>query len=206
MKETYQSQRKTAIDNENKILKALLPHPKTFTKLMEELEISHTGLSKILDRLESKNEIKRVDYSKAYELTNKGIRRVKTFPVTQNYIEEILNEKHRYFIKMGKFRLGYKGISYDILSNTDIDIKTSKVFEDIGNDTLRNLENKMIDIPNIIGDKSKFKGKMVLAFTIDFEDMKEQFLKRNNKDWVKFGIKWENEQAWSDLLKEDDPQ
>ena len=106
-KETYKTQRTTATDNENKILKALLPNPKTFTELKNELKISHTGLSKILDRLESTESIKRMEYSKAYELTAKGNKIVKAIPIIQDSIEEILKGKHRYSNEMGKFRLGY---------------------------------------------------------------------------------------------------
>ena len=203
-KETYKTQRTTATDNENKILKALLPNPKTFTELKNELKISHTGLSKILDRLESTESIKRMEYSKAYELTAKGNKIVKAIPIIQDSIEEILKGKHRYSNEMGKFRLGYKGINFDILNDIRVDPKLAKIFESIARDTFKELEAKIADIPDIVKDKSVLNGKMVLAITIDFEDMKKQFLNRNNKQWKKLEIEWKNEEKWSKLMENGD--
>lgn len=205
-KETYKTQRTTATDNENKILKALLPNPKTFTELKNELKISHTGLSKILDRLESKETIKRMEYSKAYELTAKGQKIVKAIPIILDSIEEILEGKHRYWNKMGKFRLGYKGISFDILNNICVDTKLVSVFESIIEESLKILENKIADIPDIVENESLLNGKLVLAITMDFEDMKKQFLNRNNKQWKKFAIEWKNEDKWLKLFGNGDSQ
>ena len=200
-KETYKTQRTTATVNENNILKALLPNPKTFTELKNELKISHTGLSKILDRLELKGSIKRVEYSKAYELTVNGKKLVRAIPIIQDSIEEILKGKHRYSNEMGKFRLGYRGINFDVLHDFRVDPKLAQIFENIVRDTFNEVEAKIADIPDIVKDKSVLSGKMVLAITLDFEDMKKQFLNRNNKRWKKFGIEWKNEEKWLKLFK-----
>ena len=205
-KETYKTQRTTATVNENNILKALLPNPKTFTELKNELKISHTGLSKILDRLESKGGIKRVAYSKAYELTVNGKKLVRAIPIIQDSIEEILKGKHRYSNEMGKFRLGYRGINFDVLHDFRVDPKLAQIFENIVRDTFNEVEAKIADIPDIVKDKSVLSGKMVLAITLDFEDMKKQFLNRNNKRWKKFGIEWKNEEKWLKLFKNSDSQ
>ena len=146
-------------------MKALLPNPKTFTELKNELKISHTGLSKILDRLESTESIKRMEYSKAYELTAKGNKIVKAIPIIQDSIEEILKGKHRYSNEMGKFRLGYKGINFDILNDIRVDPKLAKIFESVARDTFKELEAKIADIPDIVKDKSVLNGKMVLAMS-----------------------------------------
>jgi hypothetical protein len=72
------------------------------------------------------------------------------------------------------------------------------------------LEKEIGNIPNIIKDKEQLKGKMIIAFTLDLKEMKEQFLKRYGNSMKKCYAKWENEEAWSLLLKgnnrEDDIQ
>ena len=205
-KESYKTQRNTARDNENRILKALLPYPKTFTELMNQLNISHTGLSKILGRLQTKGQIKKVEYSKAYELTVKGNKTVKAFPIIQDSMESILGGKYNYSNETGKFSLEYKGINLDILSDVQVVPELSGTFEEIVEECLKKSENTIAEIPRIIGDKSELKGKMVLALTIDFDDMREQFLNRNNKTWKKYGLKWENENDWGKLFSGDDPK
>lgn len=181
-----------------------MPHPKTFTELMEELSISHTGLSKILDRLEKKEDIKRVDYSKAYQLTARGEKIVKAIPILQDSIESILDGKHNYSSETGKFSLGYKGINFDVLSDVQVNTELARPFEEIVKDCLNKSVDKIADIPHIVRDKSELRGKMVLALTIDFDDMRGQFQNRNNKTWKKFGLKWENEQDWERLFSGDD--
>ena len=56
------------------------------------------------------------------------------------------------------------------------------------------------NIPNIIKDKEQLKGKMIIAFTLDLNEMKEQFLKRYENSMKKSYVKWENEEAWSLFL------
>ena len=41
---------------------------------------------------------------------------------------------------------------------------------------------------------------MIIAFTLDIKEMKEQFLKRYGNSIKKSYAKWENEEAWSLLL------
>jgi len=43
---------------------------------------------------------------------------------------------------------------------------------------LSDLGKEIGNIPNIIKDKEQLKGKMIIAFTLDLKEMKEQFLKR----------------------------
>ena len=43
---------------------------------------------------------------------------------------------------------------------------------------LSDLEKEIGNIPNIIKDKELLKGKMIMAFTLDIKEMKEQFLKQ----------------------------
>ena len=62
---------------------------------------------------------------------------------------------------------------------------------------LSDLEKEIGNIPNIIKDKEQLKGKMILALTLDFKEMKEQFLKRYENRMKKSYVKWENEEAWS---------
>jgi len=66
---------------------------------------------------------------------------------------------------------------------------------------LSDLEKEIGNIPNIIKDKEQLKGKMIIAFTLDLKEMKEQFLKRDENNIKKPDVKWENEEAWSLLLK-----
>ena len=66
---------------------------------------------------------------------------------------------------------------------------------------LSDLEKEIGNIPNIIKDKERLKGKMIIAFTLDLKEMKEQFLKRYEKIIKKPDVKWESEEAWSLLLK-----
>ncbi len=199
---TYETQRKTAKNNENRLLKALMQNPKTFTELKEELGISHTGLSEILNRLVTKVEIKRMEYSKAYELTNKGKKIVKAIPIIQDSIESIMDGKHSYSNVIGKYSLGYKGINLDILSEAQVNQGLAITFEKIVTECFEKSENTIADIPNIVNDKSELKGKMVIAITIDFDDMIKQFLNRNNKTWKKFPFNWENEKDWERLFSE----
>jgi len=66
---------------------------------------------------------------------------------------------------------------------------------------LSDLEKEIGNIPNIIKDKEQLKGKMIIAFTLDIKEMKGQFLKRYGNRMKKSYVKWENEEAWSLLLK-----
>ena len=63
------------------------------------------------------------------------------------------------------------------------------------------LEKEIGNIPNIIKNKEQLKGKMIIAFTLDLKEMKEQFLKRHGNSMKKSDVKWENKEAWSLLLK-----
>jgi len=63
------------------------------------------------------------------------------------------------------------------------------------------LEKEIGNIPNIIKNKEQLKGKMILALTLDLNEMKEQFLKRYGNSMKKSDVKWENKEAWSLLLK-----
>jgi len=66
---------------------------------------------------------------------------------------------------------------------------------------LSDLEKEIGNIPNIIKNKGQLKDKIIIAFTLDIEEMKEQFLKRHENSMKKSDVKWENEEAWSLLLK-----
>jgi len=60
---------------------------------------------------------------------------------------------------------------------------------------LSDLEKEIGNIPNIIKDKEQLKGKMIIAFTLDLNEMKEQSLKRFGNSMKKSYAKWENEEA-----------
>jgi len=77
----------------------------------------------------------------------------------------------------------------------------AKIFKDKLMIFLSDLEKEIGNIPNIIKDKEQLKGKMILALTLDLKEMKEQFLKRYENSMKKSYVKWENEEAWSLLLK-----
>jgi len=72
----------------------------------------------------------------------------------------------------------YKGISYDIAYDSDFNLELAKIFKDKLMIFLSDLEKEIGNIPNIIKDKEQLKGKMIIAFTLDIKEMKEQFLKR----------------------------
>ena len=183
-------------------MKALLPHPKTFTELKNEIGLSPTGLSKILDRLSESKLIQKVIYSKAYELTRKGNKTVEAIPIIRASIDQIMGDKHSYYNEIGKYNLGYSGITYEIAYESKIKFELFDIFNKSVREKLADVNSLIGKIPDIVNDKSDLKGKMVLAFTIDFDDMKEQFLNRNNKTWLTYGKKWENEGKWSEMMKE----
>ncbi|MEM3502844.1 MAG: winged helix-turn-helix domain-containing protein [Nitrososphaeria archaeon] len=194
-KESYQTQRRTAKTNENKILKALLSHPKTFTELRNEVGLSQTGLSKVLKRLSKSGLIKKVMYSRAYELTSKGKRTVMAIPMMLDSIEEIMSGKHSYRNVIGKYRSGYKGISYDIMHNELGNSKLLGLFENTFEKTLSNFEKDIGKIPDIVENESELEGKIVFAITLDFDDMLKRFKlfkKRKTKDYRFLGMEWEN--------------
>ena len=60
---------------------------------------------------------------------------------------------------------------------------------------LSDLEKEIGNIPNIIKDRERLKGKMIIAFTLYLKEMKEQFLKRHGNSEKKSYAKWENEEA-----------
>jgi len=185
--------------NENKILMSLSEHPKTFTELMKELKFSPRGLSIILKRMTMDNLIQHLEYSEAYALTQKGKRTLKAIPILKYNLEEIMEKKHSY--ENGKYRVEYKGIGYDIAYDSDFNLELAKIFKDKLMIFLSDLEKEIGNIPNIIKDKEQLKGKMILALTLDLKEMKEQFLKRYGNSMKKSYVKWENEEAWSLLLK-----
>lgn len=205
-KERYITQRKTAEKNKNMILISLLLHPKTFTELKNEIGLSPTGLSKIIHRLLEAGLIQNVIYSKAYELTKKGTKIVKAIPIIQSSIDQIMDNEHSYRNKIGEYSLGYKGISYDILREGKIRFGLFDLFNKSVEEKLDDVNELIGKIPDIVNDKSELKGKMVLAFTIDFDDMKAQFLNRHNKTWTMYGINWTNEEKWLKLFKNSDTQ
>jgi len=77
----------------------------------------------------------------------------------------------------------------------------AKIFKDRLMIFLSYLEKEIGNIPSIVKDKERLKGKMIIAFTLDIKEMKEQFLKRYANSMKKSYAKWENEKAWSLLLK-----
>jgi len=185
--------------NENKILISLSEHPKTFTELMKELKFSPRGLSIILKRMTMDNLIHHPEYSEAYTLTQKGKRTLKAIPILKYNLEEIMEKKHSY--ENGRYSMEYKGISYDLIYDSDFNFELAKIFKDKLMIFLSDLEKEIGNIPNIIKDKEQLKGKMIIAFTLDLKEMKEQFLKRYGNSMKKSYVKWENEEAWSLLLK-----
>jgi len=72
----------------------------------------------------------------------------------------------------------YKGISYDIAYDSDSNFKLAKIFKKKFMIFLSDLEKEIGNIPNIIKDKKQLKDKMIIAFTLDLKQMKEEFLKR----------------------------
>ena len=185
--------------NESKILMSLSEHPKTFTELMKELKFSPRGLSIILKRMTMDNLIQHLEYSEAYTLTQKGKRTLKALPILKYSLEEIMEKRHSY--ENGRYRVEYKGIGYDIAYDSDFNLELAKIFKDKLMIFLSDLEKEIGNIPNIIKDKEQLKGKMIIAFTLDIKEMKEQFLKRYGNSMKKSYVKWENEEAWSLLLK-----
>jgi len=185
--------------NESKILMSLSEHPKTFTELMKELKFSPRGLSIILKRMTMDNLIQHPEYSEAYTLTQKGKRTLKAIPILKYNLEEIMEKKHSY--ENGRYSVEYKGIGYDLIYDSDFNFELAKIFKDKLMIFLNDLEKEIGNIPNIIKDKEQLKGKMIIAFTLDLKEMKEQFLKRYENNIKKPDVKWENEEAWSLLLK-----
>jgi len=185
--------------NESKILMSLSEHPKTFTELMKELKFSPRGLSIVLKRMTMDNLIHHPEYSEAYALTQKGKRTLKAIPILRYNLEEIMEKKHSY--ENGRYSVEYKGIGCDIAYDSDFNLELAKIFKDKLMIFLSDLEKEIGNIPNIIKDKEQLKGKMILALTLDLKEMKEQFLKRYENSMKKSYVKWENEEAWSLLLK-----
>jgi DNA-binding HxlR family transcriptional regulator len=204
----FQTQKETKDKNERLVLKLLFDSPMRFKDLLEETGLSRAGLGMILKRLQETKQIESIiDSGKpAYSLTKIGEKTVKAIPIILDSIESILDGKHNYSNETGKFSLGYKGINLDVLSDVQVKTELVEPFEEIVKECLKKSENTIAEIPSIIRDKSELKGKMVLAFTIDFDDMREQFLNRNNKTWKKFGLIWENENDWEKLFSGDDPK
>lgn len=202
----FRTQKETKERNERLVLKLLFDSPMRFKDLLEETGLSRAGLDMILKRLQETKQIGSIiDSGKpAYSLTKKGEKTVKAIPIIQDNLESILKVKHEYSNEMGKFKLGYKGINFDVLNDAQVDANLTNVFKEIVKECLKKSENTIAEIPSIIRDKSELKGKIVLALTIDFDDMREQFLNRNNKAWKKFGLKWENEDGWERLFSGDD--
>jgi len=185
--------------NENKILMSLSEHPKTFTELMKELKFSPRGLSIILKRMTMDNLIHHREYSEAYALTQKGKRTLKAVPILEYNLAEIMEKKHSY--ENGRYSVEYKGIGYDLAYDSDFNFELAKILKDKLIVFLSDLEKEIGNIPNIIKDKELLKGKMIIAFTLDLNEMKEQFLKRYENNIKKPDVKWENEESWSLLLK-----
>ena len=202
----YESQRKIAEINKNTVLKSLLEHPKTFTDLKTEIPLSRQGLTNVLNRMIKDDFIKHVQYSRTYELTSNGKKNAKAIPLMLDNIEEIFSKDHNYNTEFGKHRLRYEGITYETVYENKIKFELFNAFNKSVEEKLEDVTKLVGIIPDIVTDKSELKGKMVLAFTIDFDDMKEQFLNRNNKSWLNFGIKWENEEGWSKIMENGDSQ
>ena len=166
---------------------------------MKELKFSPRGLSIILKRMKKDNLIYHPEYLEAYALTQKGKRTLKAIPILKYNLEEIIEKKYSY--ENGKYRVEYKGIGYDTAYDLDFNFELAKIFKDKLMIFLSDLEKEIGNIPNIIKDKEQLKGKMIIAFTLDLKEMKEQFLKRYGNSMKKSYVKWENEEAWSLLLK-----
>lgn len=157
----------------------------------------------IADKLIEKKSVHNIPI---YVLTEIGKTYYNNLWIIEMNIRRLKNNSANYNNKRGKYSLGYKGINYDTIKDINVKSELFKIFNDTIEGLLVNLDSNISKIPEIIENEKQLNGKMIFAFTIDFNDMKEQFLKRNNKDWLKFGIKWENEEAWSKLFGRDDPK
>lgn len=157
----------------------------------------------IADKLIEKKSVHNIPI---YVLTEIGKTYYNNLWIIEMNIRRLKNNSANYNNKRGKYSLGYKGINYDTIKDINVKSELFKIFNDTIEGLLVNLDSNISKIPEIIENEKQLNGKMIFAFTIDFNDMKEQFLKRNNKDWLKFGIKWENEEAWSKLFGMDDPK
>lgn len=206
--EKFQVQKEIKRKNEELILIELKESPRQFKEFIGKLKLSPMGLTNILKRLVNEEKIQKVLHEghEAYGLTEKGEKIVRAIPILLDNIETILRDKHKYQNIMGKFHSGYRGISFDVLNDIHVDPKLGYVFKRIVEKTVKKVDNKIADIPDIVKDESVLSGKMVLAITIDFDDMKQQFLNRNNKQWKKFAIDWKNEEKWLKLFKTGDSQ
>lgn len=202
----FRAQKERKDKNERLILKLLYDSPMRFKDLLEKTKLSRAGLGDVLKRLQKAKQIEPIIYEgkPAYSLTKKGEKTVKAIPIIQDSIESILDGKYNYSSEIGKFSLGYKGINLDVLSDVRVNTELIRPFEEIIKGCLKKSTDTIAEIPSIIRDKSELKGKMVLALTIDFDDMREQFQNRNNKDWKKYELKWENEEDWERLFSGDD--
>ena len=132
-------------------------------------------------------------------LSQTAINSTKAIPILKYNLEEIMEKKHSY--ENGRYSVEYKGIGYDLIYDSDFNFELAKIFKDKLMIFLNDLEKEIGNIPNIIKDKEQLKGKMIIAFTLDLKEMKEQFLKRYENNIKKPDVKWENEEAWSLLLK-----
>lgn len=194
-KESYETQRNTAKKNENKILSSLLEHPKTFTELLKEIDLSQTGLSKILKRLEENKLIQHPEYSKAYELTSKGKRNAKAIPVLQYNLEEIISHRHNY--KSNYF--SENDIKWSLLSELESPrIKYNTFIDKISNEyrelILMNIKERYVteneDKTYSIINAEDLKGKHIIAFEIDFD-----LIRQNIEDALK------SDSAFKDTVK-----
>lgn len=194
-KESYETQRNTAKKNENKILSSLLEHPKTFTELLKEIDLSQTGLSKILKRLEYDKLIQHPEYSKAYELTSKGKRTVKAIPVLQYNLEEIISQPHTY----NSNYFTYNDIKWSLLRELESPlIKYNAFINKISNEYrelilmsvkeryIKENEDKIYSLMNA----EDLKGKHIFAFEVDFD-----LIRQNLEDALK------SDSVFNDVVK-----
>ncbi|MEM3845100.1 MAG: winged helix-turn-helix transcriptional regulator [Candidatus Parvarchaeota archaeon] len=203
--EKFHTQKEIRKKNEDKILLELKESPKRFKDLQNKLNFSPMGLKKILSRLKEEQEIEKVMYQghEAYSLTKKGKRTVEEIPMMLDSIEQIMSDKHSYRNVIGKYSLGYKGISYDVMHNELGNYKLFGLFENTFKETLSNFEKDVGKIPDIVENESELKGKIVFAITLDFDDMIKrfkQFKEGKPKDSRFLRMEWENEEAWTKLV------
>lgn len=197
--------------HERTIISALANRRMKFVELLKVTGLSKPSLSERLKELELKKWIVHGGRREPYELTDLGIKQAEGQPIIAWTIDSIINAKNRFSYNslISQFNLGYKGIGVDVLSTRDF---PHAIKEDISNllyNKYKEVENLVLErVPDVADNEKDLRGKLVFSFTVDLEDMKEQFLRRYDRSSIEKIIRqnsnetiWKNEDKWSKLFK-----
>ena len=196
--ERFAAQKRIKEENRHKILRLLQDKPRTFKELLEQTGFSPMGLTKMLKELKEQNKIGKQDKSRTspYVLGAGGATTAHELVFLGDTISEVRNNGGRYYIDLS-CHVGSEFSDYAPPWGIFAHLFVSKELREKKLNPLWYLE--MFDIERVMYEKilqkfekNKFhldedtKGKIIVGFEIDYENLIKSIKSHSPKDHKKY--------------------